>query len=105
MNTDQTDQNGSEEENYAFSLIRLIRLIRVRFGEEGIVKGPPARSRYDVRRAWECPQCQHKRWTGGQVVNLLCPKCRSAQPPKVVWMRLIEGEGKAYVAPFLQPPG
>jgi hypothetical protein len=54
------------------------------------MKGPPARSRHDVRRIWECPHCSRRILTGGNVVSQSCA-CRSAaDPPVQTWMRLVE---------------
>lgn len=54
------------------------------------MKGPSGRGRFDLRRHWLCPVCQAKRWTGGHVVNLRCPRCAAHHPPRETWMHLVE---------------
>lgn len=56
------------------------------------MKGPAARWKFDVRRVWECPACQRRERTGGQVVNLLCDCQLRGESPHRTWMRLIEEE-------------
>jgi hypothetical protein len=54
------------------------------------VKGPSGRLKHDVRRVWECPICGRHERTGGQVVNRACPCHPDTDPPRIVWMRLVE---------------
>ena len=58
------------------------------------MKGSGHRSRYDVRRAWECPECHRREWTTGAVVNRRCDCLAKANPPRLTWMRLIEEKPK-----------
>ncbi|MCI0458286.1 MAG: hypothetical protein L0Z62_15080 [Gemmataceae bacterium] len=44
-----------------------------------------------MRRLWECPACGRRERTGGSVVNRLCLCGERADPPRQVWMRLLEG--------------
>jgi hypothetical protein len=54
------------------------------------MKGPSGRLRHQVRRVWQCPVCQRREYTGGDVVNLACDCQAKAEPPRWTWMRLIE---------------
>jgi tRNA(Ile2) C34 agmatinyltransferase TiaS len=54
------------------------------------MKGPKGRLHREIRRTWECPVCGRHEKTGGQVVNQRCEDCARAQPPRDVWMRLVE---------------
>ncbi|HZT83222.1 MAG TPA: hypothetical protein VFA26_23535 [Gemmataceae bacterium] len=54
------------------------------------MKGPGGRLKFDVRRVWECPACHHRARTGGDVVNRACDCQADADPPRQVWMRLVE---------------
>lgn len=55
------------------------------------MKGPSGRSRFDVRRLWRCPRCQHTERLHARIVNRQCPKCSGqAELPGPVWMSLIE---------------
>ncbi len=56
------------------------------------MKGPH-RARLDVRRIWECPGCQRRELTGGDVVNRLC-SCLAEQNGQQTWMKLIEERPK-----------
>jgi hypothetical protein len=54
------------------------------------MKGPYERLKYDMRRLWECPVCQHRERTGGDVTALVC-RCQSDAPPSErKSMRLVE---------------
>jgi hypothetical protein len=68
------------------------------------VKGPSGRARFDLRRHWLCPVCQAKRWTGGHIVNLRCPRCAAHNPPRETWMHLVEVPRPASVAAKGAPP-
>ena len=50
------------------------------------MKGPGIRLDLDVRRIWECPRCNKRRKTDGEVVSLVCKCTREGEQ-----MRLIEG--------------
>jgi hypothetical protein len=52
------------------------------------MKGPHGRSRFDLRRLWECPRCGKRDFTGGQVVHRRC-RC-SGCDDSPTWMCLIE---------------
>jgi hypothetical protein len=54
------------------------------------VKGPGHRSRYEVRRVWECPVCHKRQKTTGQVVNLACDCRAKEEPGRTTWMHLVE---------------
>jgi hypothetical protein len=54
------------------------------------IKGPKGRFKHDVRRVWQCPACGRRAWTGGNVVNRLCPCGAGEDPPRPTWMRLVE---------------
>ncbi len=51
------------------------------------MKGPDQRIKLDMRRIWECPQCQARRRVPGDIVSVRCD-CK----PDGAWMRLIETE-------------
>jgi len=36
------------------------------------MKGPYERLKYDLRRVWECPQCQARQRTDGTITGLVC---------------------------------
>jgi hypothetical protein len=54
------------------------------------MKGPGHRSRYDVRRTWECPTCRRQVRTHGSIVHLLCRCGEKETPPRQIWMHLME---------------
>jgi hypothetical protein len=54
------------------------------------IKGPSGRLKHDVRRVWECPACGRREHTGGEVVTRLCACQSEADPPRTIWMRLLE---------------
>jgi hypothetical protein len=56
------------------------------------MKGPSGRLRHQVRRLWQCPVCQRREYTGGDVVTRACDCLAKSQPPRWTWMRLIEEE-------------
>jgi hypothetical protein len=58
------------------------------------MKGPGGRFKYDLRRHWQCPVCHARRWTGGHVVTLRCPRCAAHDPPRESWMQLVETPAK-----------
>jgi hypothetical protein len=53
------------------------------------LKGP-GRHRYAVRRLWQCPLCQRRELTDGDVVALQCSCLARANPPARTWMKLLE---------------
>jgi hypothetical protein len=54
------------------------------------MKGPPARTKHDVRRVWECPACGRRLLTGGEVVTLTCECPASDGSPQKCYMHLVE---------------
>ncbi len=51
------------------------------------IKGPGLRLDLDVRREWQCPECNRLWKTEGDVISLRC-HCHAPGP----WMKLIERE-------------
>jgi hypothetical protein len=68
------------------------------------VKGPSGRLKHDVRRVWECPICGRRERTGGEVVNRACPCHPDTDPPRTVWMRLVEERPKVKCSPPKEAP-
>ena len=66
------------------------------------MKGPGGRLRFDIRRLWECPVCHRRELTAGDVVARLCTCSAKTDPPRQVWMKLIETK-PARPAPIPQP--
>jgi len=59
------------------------------------MKGPFERLKYDLRRLWECPQCQRRERTDGSFTSRLCacgtkPESGALGLAKLVPMRLVE---------------
>ena len=54
------------------------------------MKGPGGRLRFDIRRSWECAVCHRRELTSGDVVSRLCVCSAKSDPPRKVWMKLIE---------------
>jgi hypothetical protein len=54
------------------------------------MKGPGHSKRCDVRRVWECPVCQKRVKTGGNIVHLRCEACARNKTGDTAWMRLLE---------------
>jgi hypothetical protein len=42
------------------------------------MKGPYERLKYDLRRIWECPVCQRRERTTGDVTSVIC-KCQEKE--------------------------
>ena len=57
---------------------------------EKSMKGPGGRVKFDLRRIWECPACQQRELTSGDIVSRQCGCGANADPPRTTWMRLIE---------------
>jgi hypothetical protein len=57
------------------------------------MRGPYERTKYDLRRVWECPHCKQKLRTEGHVTSQFC-KCRQTPetPSLLLPMRLV-GDG------------
>jgi len=67
------------------------------------MKGPWQRIKYDGRRLWACPVCQHRQRATGEVTSLMCDCQKNRQDGQAVWMTLVdEGFPLAKVA---LPPG
>jgi hypothetical protein len=58
------------------------------------MKGPAARWKHDVRRIWECPVCQRRERTDGDVVNRSCDCQLKSEPSRPTWMLLLEEQPK-----------
>jgi hypothetical protein len=56
------------------------------------VKGPFQRLKHDLRRLWECPVCNHRAHTPGDVTSCLCRCQQQVDPATRRFMRLIEGD-------------
>jgi hypothetical protein len=54
------------------------------------MKGPYERLKYDLRRVWECPDCQHRERTAGSVTSQFCRCQRKKKSRERVAMRLIQ---------------
>ncbi|MBM4002963.1 MAG: hypothetical protein FJ295_06685 [Planctomycetes bacterium] len=68
------------------------------------MKGPYERLKYDGRRVWECPACQHRERTLGSVTFQFC-KCQANEPAAQRRpMHLLE-EGFKQYAPRALPLG
>jgi hypothetical protein len=53
------------------------------------MKGPSGRAKFAIRRTWECPVCQRRQQTGGNVVTLPCT-CTLPGEAGHPWMRLVD---------------
>jgi len=53
------------------------------------MKGPYGRLKFVIRRLWQCPKCQRRTWTSGQVVTRAC-SCSTPGDNPPVWMTLVE---------------
>lgn len=56
------------------------------------MKGPYERLKYDLRRLWECPQCQRRERTDGSVTFFLC-SCQTKSGGQPIPMKLLEESG------------
>jgi len=54
------------------------------------MKGPYERLKYDGRRVWECPVCEHRERAPGHITTRLCRCQKDLDPRKQVWMTLAE---------------
>ena len=52
------------------------------------MKGPYERLKYDLRRVWECPQCQRRQRTDGTITGLICDCQLAVEENQRVSMRL-----------------
>jgi len=55
-----------------------------------LMKGPAHKHRYDSRRTWECPACQRRLCTSGQVVHMVCDCRAKNEPGQQTAMRLLD---------------
>ena len=56
------------------------------------MKGPYERLKYDLRRVWECPQCQGRQRTDGTVTGLVCNCQQAVVENERVSMRLLRDD-------------
>ncbi|HUE70874.1 MAG TPA: hypothetical protein VMP01_08285 [Pirellulaceae bacterium] len=63
------------------------------------MKGPYERLKYDLRRLWECPQCQRRERTDGSVTFFLC-SCQTKSGGRPIPMKLVEESGHRTVPPI-----
>jgi hypothetical protein len=68
------------------------------------MKGPGGRMRFDLRRVWECPVCHRREWTGGDIVYRMCTCSAKAEPPRQIWMKLIEAQPAAVASQAVDMP-
>ena len=68
------------------------------------MKGPYERLKYDMRRVWECPVCQHRERTPGTTTSLLCRCQEKVEPAERRLMRLLQEGGERMVAGRDEPP-
>lgn len=61
------------------------------------MKGPGGRSKFVMRREWECPVCHRRELTGGDVTSRLCACGAKQNPPQQNWMRMFEWKPKPLV--------
>lgn len=54
------------------------------------MKGPYERLKYDLRRVWACPVCQHRERTAGNVTSCLCHCQTKVEPAHRQMMKLVE---------------
>ncbi|MEX2026905.1 MAG: hypothetical protein WEH44_06380 [Pirellulaceae bacterium] len=64
------------------------------------MKGPYERLKYDLRRLWECPQCQRRERTDGSVTFFLCA-CQTKSGGQPIPMKLLEESGHRTVPPIV----
>ncbi len=62
------------------------------------MKGPGHGRQQDVRRLWECPVCQKRVKTGGNIVNLRCEACARNKTGDTAWMKLLESRRQAGIS-------
>ena len=58
------------------------------------MRGPYERLKYDFRRVWECPECNHRRRTGGDVTAHHCSCTMQGENPQRTPMKLIADGGR-----------
>jgi hypothetical protein len=64
------------------------------------MKGPYERLKYDLRRLWECPQCQRRERTDGTVTYYHC-LCQTKSGGQPIAMKLLEESGHRTVPPIV----
>jgi hypothetical protein len=62
------------------------------------VKGPYERLKYDLRRVWACPLCQHRERTGGDCTSRLCPCQAKVEPAERRYMTLVDDGCRRLIA-------
>lgn len=63
-------------------------------GSGDTMKGPYERSKYDIRRVWECPVCQHRERSAGTVTFLICGCQKEVPRTQQRCMQLVEDAGR-----------
>lgn len=58
------------------------------------MRGPYERLKYDFRRVWECPLCNHRLRTGGDVTSAHCTCKGQAGDDKQSPMNLVADNGR-----------
>ncbi len=68
------------------------------------MKGPFERLKYDLRRVWECPECNHKERADGTVTTVVC-RCqiKKKDPLDRVVMKLVEDRIQRRLPAFVPP--
>jgi len=67
------------------------------------MKGPHERVKYDFRRLWECPVCNHRERAAGEFPAHVCG-CQQAVPlVNQLVMRLVEEGGRRVTPEFIHP--
>ena len=56
------------------------------------MKGPYERLKYDLRRVWECPQCQGRQRTDGTITGLVCNCQHPVAENERISMKLIRDD-------------
>lgn len=56
------------------------------------MRGPYERVKWDLRRVWECPDCQHRERLEGTVTSVYCRCQRQKQIKDQVVMRLVDDQ-------------
>ena len=54
------------------------------------MKGPLSRTKYNIGRLWECPECCKRIFTSGAVVSRACECGNRLIPERTIWMKLVE---------------
>ena len=54
------------------------------------MKGPYERLKYDGRRTWECPMCNHRERTSCEVTSCICKCQNKVAAEERICMKLVE---------------